>query len=138
MARFRNHVSIDQYKWVLKSLDVAVQGFAAFGDPATGFVTITPSLTTIALGHFAEGLTGDGIKKINVALFAEVQAYWFTNDTGTVISKAFTVANYLNGSTVTGAAGCPAGYVVEANTAQVLVVPRVIAAPVALDEEPLP
>jgi len=138
MARFINHVPISKYGFILKAADVAVQGNVAFGDPATGFVTITPSLTTIAVGHFAEGFTGDGIKKISVRLFGEVQGYWFTNDTGTAIVRAFTVANYLNGSTVTGAAGCPAGYVVEANTAQVLIVPRIIAAPVAADEEPLP
>jgi len=138
MARFINHVSIDQYKFVLKSADVAVQGNVAFGDPATGFVTITPSLTTIAVGHFAESFTGDGVKKINVRFFDEVDGYWFTNDTGTAITKAFGTANYLNGSTVTGAAGCPAGYVVEANAAQALIVPRIIAAPVAAVEEPTP
>jgi hypothetical protein len=135
MARFINHVAISQYSFALKAADVAVQGFAAFGDPATGKVTITPSETTIAIGHFAEGFTGDGTKKIGVRLFAEVQAYWFTNDTGTAIALAFVTANYLNGSTVTGAAGCPAGYVLEASTAKVLIVPRIIAAPVA---DPVP
>jgi hypothetical protein len=133
MARFINHVSIDKYSFALKSGDVAVQGNVAYGDPATGKVTITPSATTIATGHFAEGFTGDGTKKISVRFFEEVQAYWFTNDSGAAVSLAFTTANYLNGSTVTTTAGCPAGYVVEANTAQVLIVPRVIAAPVAAD-----
>ena len=135
MARFINHVAISQYGFVLKSADAAVQGNVAFGDPATGMLTITPSATTIAVGHFAESFTGDGIKKINVRFFTEVHAYWFTN--GAAITLAFTVANYLTGSSVTAAAGCPAGYVIEANTAQVLVVPRIVAAPVALDE-PVP
>ena len=133
MARFINHVAIDRYSFALKLNDVAVQGNVAFGDPATGKVTITPSATTIAVGHFTEGFTGDGTKKISIAFFAEVQAYWFTNDGAAAVSLAFTTANYLNGSTVTTAAGQPAGYVIEANTAQVLIVPRVIAAPVALD-----
>jgi hypothetical protein len=135
MARFINHVAISQYGFVLKAADAAVQGNVAFGDPATGMLTITPSATTIAVGHFAESFTGDGIKKINVRFFTEVHAYWFTN--GAAITLAFTVANYLTGSSVTAAAGCPAGYVIEANTAQVLVVPRIVAAPVALDE-PVP
>lgn len=131
MARFINHLAISQYSFVLKSGDAAVQGNAAFGDPATGMLTITPSATTLAVGHFAESLTGDGIKKISVRFFAEVHAYWFTN--GAAITLAFTVANYLNGTSVTAAAGCPAGYVLEANTAQVLIVPRIVAAPVAAD-----
>jgi len=133
MPRFINHVAISQYSFALKAADVAVQGNVAFGDPATGKLTITPSLTTIAVGHFMEGFTGDGTKKIGVRLFAEVQAYWFTNDTGGVVSLAFTTANYLNGFTVTTAAGQAAGYVVEANSAKVLVVPRIIAAPVVAD-----
>ena len=137
MARFINHVPISQYVFALKAADAAVQGNVAFGDPATGKVTITPSLTTIAVGHFAESFTGDGTKKINVRLFSEVDGYWFTNDTGSAVTLPFTTANYLNGSTVTTAAGQPAGYVLEANTAQVLIVPRVIAAPVAV-EDPAP
>src|SRR4029077_20619269 len=136
MARFINQVPISQYGFVLKSGDAAVEGNVAFGDPATGMLTITPSATTIAAGHFTESVTGDGVKKVNVRLFAEVQAYWFTN--GAAITLAFTVANYLSGSSVTGAAGCPAGYVLEANAAQVLVVPRIVAAPVAATEAPPP
>jgi hypothetical protein len=133
MSRFIQNTAISKYSFALKSGDVAVQGNVAFGDPATGKVTITPSLTTIAVGHFAEGFTGDGTKKISVRFFDEVQAYWFTNDGAGAVSLAFTTANYLNGFTVTTAAGQAAGYVVEANTAQVLIVPRVIAAPVAAD-----
>jgi hypothetical protein len=133
MARFINHVSISQYSFALKAADAAVQGNVAFGDPATGKLTITPSLTTIAVGHFLATVTGDGTTKVGVRLFAEVQAYWFTNDTGGVVSLAFTSANYLNGSTVTTAAGQVAGYVIEANSAAVLIAPRIIAAPVAAD-----
>lgn len=86
MERLVSFKAIKRYDFVLTDGDDAEQGHIAFGDPATGMVTITPG--GIALGLFAATMTGDGVAKITVALWDEIFAYWFDNDTGTPVVAA--------------------------------------------------
>lgn len=68
------------HDFVLTNAVVAEQGKLACLDTTTGKVTKgAVSTTLIPIGWFAEGLTGDGTKKISVRLFQEIQAAWWDN-----------------------------------------------------------
>lgn len=70
------------YPFVLKSGEAAEKGkMACLDTVASGQVVKGAASTTlIPIGIFMESLTGDGVKKIQVKLFQEVKAFWWTND----------------------------------------------------------
>lgn len=82
-TRGRDTQTIGEYSWVLESGDEAVQGEAAGLD--TNTATVRPmgsSATQLFVGFFAETKTGDGTKKVRVALPDEIEAEWLDNDSG--------------------------------------------------------
>jgi hypothetical protein len=86
-TRMTKKVTLSEWSFVLVSADVAVQGHRACLDTSLGQVRMgTASTTLIPIGTFAEGLTGDGTKKIRVTLDAEIQAERWDNDTGTAVA----------------------------------------------------
>lgn len=68
--------------FVLKSGEVAEKGHLACLDTTQSGKVVkgATSLTLIPLGIFQENLTGDGVKKISVKLFAEIKPHWWDND----------------------------------------------------------
>jgi hypothetical protein len=66
-------------KGKLACIDLAASGQIVKGRVATSL---------IAIGVFHETVVGDGIKKIHIKMFKEIQAIWWINDTGTPLTVA--------------------------------------------------
>lgn len=67
-------------EFVLGNAEVAEDGHMACFDTSTGDVVAGKASTTlIPFGWFAESMTGDGTKKINIRLFSEVDLAWWDN-----------------------------------------------------------
>ena len=68
---------------------LAEKGKIAVVNTATGLVTKGGLATTyLPLGVFAETLTGDGVKKVQVELWEEIVGRWWVNDTVAPITAA--------------------------------------------------
>jgi hypothetical protein len=67
----------------LANAEVAEKGKLACIDTANGGIIIAGKTAAglFPLGIFAESLTGDGTKKVQIKLFREIQASWWANDT---------------------------------------------------------
>lgn len=86
----------------LTAAEVAVKGHVACIDLATGLVVSGQASTTLLpIGLFAENMTGDGTKKVNVRLFEEIKGFWLDNDSAPNAVDAGDVGNscYLKDST---------------------------------------
>ena len=98
-------VSISDFQFVLKNAEVAFKGNMACIDTSIGEVVPGATSTTLVpIGVFTENLTGDGTALVNVSLFNNLWAYWFTNDTGTpVVAGDIGSSCYIkDATTVTG------------------------------------
>lgn len=102
------------YTFVLTTGILAEKGKMACLDLAgSGKVTIgSDTAGLIPIGTFAETLTGDGVKKINVKLFEEITALWWDNDAGSLAADDIGKLAYIkDGATVTAAGNALAGFV---------------------------
>lgn len=70
------------YAFVLANGEVAEKGHVCCIDTgANGAVIVgTEDTGLMPVGLFLESLTGDGVKKVQVKLFKEIQAVWLNND----------------------------------------------------------
>lgn len=70
------------YSFVLANGEVAERGKLACIDTANGGIIIKGKAAAglIPLGLFTESLTGDGVKKVQIKLFHEIQVTWWDND----------------------------------------------------------
>lgn len=71
------------YAFVLANAEVAEKGKLAVIDTgnAGAIVNAKSAAGLIPIGIWAESLTGDGVKKIQVKLHRELQLTWWDNDT---------------------------------------------------------
>lgn len=127
MARFINKVSIDRYEFVLTDTAEAKQGELACGLAATGMVSPAEvAADQTPIGFFTEDMTGDGVAKVGVQLFQEVNAYLFTNDSGAPVANAFAMAYAAADAgsvSATETSNSAIGIAIEVSAAGVLVVP---------------
>jgi hypothetical protein len=109
---------------LLKANEVAEKGKLACIDlSANGIIVKGRTATTlIPLGVFHETLTGDGVKKVHIKLFREIQAIWWNNDTGSPIGPedVGTIAYIKDDQTVTATAtgASPLGLILATDTAK--------------------
>lgn len=75
--------------FVLKSGVVAEKGKIACIDTADGSVTKgAASATLVPLGVFAQSITGDGVKTVQVEMWQEIGLRWWVNDTVAAVVAA--------------------------------------------------
>ena len=110
---------------VLTAAAVVLQGDLVCGNPATGMVVAAASAdaTMIPIGFAARDYIGDGVKLIEVELFAPTWLYTFYNDVTSNIAFAFVKAYVKDAQSVqadsTGKA--PLGIVLSRSTTQATV-----------------
>lgn len=76
------------YAFVLANLEVAEKGKLAVFDTANNGVLVNAksAVGLVPIGIFAESMTGDGVKRIQVKLHRELQMTWWTNDSVAPVS----------------------------------------------------
>jgi hypothetical protein len=87
---------------VLTNAVTVTQGDLVCGDPATGMIVAaaTATATMIPVGFAARNYVGDGVKLIEVELFAPTWLYTFLNDATSNIAFAFVKAYVKDAQTV--------------------------------------
>lgn len=112
------------YAFILANAEVAEKGKLAVIDTANSGVIVNAKTATglIPLGIWAESLTGDGVKRIQVKLHREIQMTWWDNDTVAPLALADrgTLAYLKDATTVTktSAGHSIAGMVMDVSTAK--------------------
>jgi hypothetical protein len=96
------------------------QGDLVVGDPATGMVAAAAGATAtmVPLGFAARNYVGDGVKLIEVELFAPTWLYTFVNDATSNIALAFVKAYVKDAQTVqaNGTGTAPLGITLSRTT----------------------
>lgn len=110
--------------FVLANAEVAEKGKLAVFDTGNNGVLVNAKVATglIPIGIFAESMTGDGVKKIQVKLHKEIQATWWDNDTVAPIASTdrgkLCYLKDQNTVTITSAGHSSAGMVLDVSTAK--------------------
>ena len=88
--------------FVLKSGELGEKGKLACFDTANPGLVVKGKVSTtlIPIGVFYETKTGDGVIKINVKLFKEIQAIWWNNDATAPVVAVATIAAIKDDQTV--------------------------------------
>lgn len=78
------------YAFVLANAEVAEKGKLACFDTANNGVLVKgkDAAGLVPIGIFAESLTGDGVKRVQVKLHREVQMTWWANDNVAAVAAA--------------------------------------------------
>jgi hypothetical protein len=105
---------------VLTNAVTVAQGDLVVGDPATGMVAAAAGATAtmVPLGFAARNYVGDGVKLIEVELFAPTWLYTFVNDATSNIALAFVKAYVKDAQTVqaNGTGTAPLGITLSRTT----------------------
>lgn len=78
------------FAFALANAEVAEKGKLACIDTANGGIVIAGKSAAglLPIGVFAESATGDGVKRVQVKLFHEIQATWWDNDTSSAVDAS--------------------------------------------------
>lgn len=126
MERTIQHEMWSYGDFLLTNAAVAERGHIACAELATGQLVAGASDTTLyPIGHFEEGMTGDGVKTVRVKLSREVVLYPFANDGATPVAAddLFNLCYIKDSKTVSmdGTGRSAAGRVWKVTATQVLV-----------------
>lgn len=78
------------YAFVLANAEVAEKGKLACFDTANNGVLVKGKAAAglVPIGIFAESMTGDGVKRVQVKLHREIQMTWWANDNVAAVAAA--------------------------------------------------
>jgi hypothetical protein len=112
------------YAFVLGVGVVVEKGKLAVFDTANSgaLINATAAPDLFGIGVFAESMTGDGVKRVQVKLHREIQATWWDNDAGgspVALTDRGKVCYYKTNTKVTmDDAGAVAGVVLDVQSAK--------------------